>query len=316
MLPRMSEQALDPERRICDPHHHLYPEGSPVHARYLVDDLKRDLALGHNVVRTCYIETSGSVYREGGPVRLQPVGEPEWVMTMASGGLMQGIIPYADLMLADGVGEVLDEHVKAAGDRFRGIRFRGMVLGQPDPPYDFLAEPAFRAGASVLQRRGLVLEIFITFDLIRSLADFARSAPDLPIVLDHLGVPLIVGEWEGRRDEVLEQWRASLRELATCGNVFMKVGGIGMSFVTDASQFSSPPTSEEIAAHWGPEVRFAVEQFGTKRCMFESNFPFDDHLCDYATLWNTFKRIAADASETEKADLFHDTAVRFYGLPA
>jgi predicted TIM-barrel fold metal-dependent hydrolase len=48
--------------------------------------------------------------------------------------------------------------------------------------------------------------------------------------------------------------------------------------------------------------------------MFESNFPVDRWGCDYATLWNAFKRIAAGASDSEKADLFAGTARRFYRL--
>jgi L-fuconolactonase len=35
---------------------------------------------------------------------------------------------------------------------------------------------------------------------------------------------------------------------------------------------------------------------------------------DYPTLWNAFKRIAAGASDAEKADLFAGTANRFYRL--
>ena len=48
--------------------------------------------------------------------------------------------------------------------------------------------------------------------------------------------------------------------------------------------------------------------------MFESNFPVDKGMCSYPVLWNGFKRIAAGASEGEKAALFHDTAERFYRL--
>ena len=48
--------------------------------------------------------------------------------------------------------------------------------------------------------------------------------------------------------------------------------------------------------------------------MFESNFPVDKRGCSYAVLWNAFKRLAAGASKTEKAQLFHDSATRFYRL--
>ena len=53
---------------------------------------------------------------------------------------------------------------------------------------------------------------------------------------------------------------------------------------------------------------------GAGRCMFESNFPVDKQSCSYAVLWNAFKKMVADASESEKSALFHDTATRVYRL--
>jgi predicted TIM-barrel fold metal-dependent hydrolase len=48
--------------------------------------------------------------------------------------------------------------------------------------------------------------------------------------------------------------------------------------------------------------------------MFESNFPVDKLSTGYAVLWNAFKRLAADASATEKTALFSGTAKRVYKL--
>jgi predicted TIM-barrel fold metal-dependent hydrolase len=36
--------------------------------------------------------------------------------------------------------------------------------------------------------------------------------------------------------------------------------------------------------------------------------------CSYLILWNSFKRLTANASAAEKASLFHDTAARVYRL--
>jgi predicted TIM-barrel fold metal-dependent hydrolase len=36
--------------------------------------------------------------------------------------------------------------------------------------------------------------------------------------------------------------------------------------------------------------------------------------CNYAVLWNAFKRLSQAYSETERAALFHDTAARVYRL--
>jgi predicted TIM-barrel fold metal-dependent hydrolase len=58
----------------------------------------------------------------------------------------------------------------------------------------------------------------------------------------------------------------------------------------------------------------AIEAFGPARCMFESNFPVDKGSYSYGVFWNACKKLAAGASEAEKADLFAGTANRFYRL--
>ena len=75
-----------------------------------------------------------------------------------------------------------------------------------------------------------------------------------------------------------------------------------------------PPSSEEVAAAWRPYIETCIEAFGPERGMFESNFPPDKGQCSYQVIFNAFKRIAAQYSETEKAALFSKTASDFYRL--
>ena len=77
---------------------------------------------------------------------------------------------------------------------------------------------------------------------------------------------------------------------------------------------SSDLSSEELAAAWGPLVRFCIDTFGPDRCMFESNFPVDRESCSYVVLWNAFKKISAGYSAAERADLFAGTARRTYRI--
>ena len=48
--------------------------------------------------------------------------------------------------------------------------------------------------------------------------------------------------------------------------------------------------------------------------MFESNFPVDKVSYSYNVLYNAFKRLTQGHSASERAALFHDTAVRVYGI--
>src|SRR5204863_2470670 len=123
------------------------------------------------------------------------------------------------------------------------------------------------------------------------------------------------GPYAGRRPEVLAATRAALRELATCPNVALKLGGIGMSLMGDRwHRRDAPPSSAEIADVWGDFVRWCIETFGPERCMFESNFPVERASCSYVVLWNAFKRMVQDASDDEKSELFSGTARRVYRI--
>jgi L-fuconolactonase len=70
-----------------------------------------------------------------------------------------------------------------------------------------------------------------------------------------------------------------------------------------------------MAESWRPFVETCVDAFGTRRAMFESNFPVDKRYYSYGVLWNAFKRLAANYSASEKADLFFNTARNVYRLP-
>jgi predicted TIM-barrel fold metal-dependent hydrolase len=77
-----------------------------------------------------------------------------------------------------------------------------------------------------------------------------------------------------------------------------------------------PPSSEELAEATRRYYEFTIEQFGPQRCMFESNFPVDKVSCSYTVLWNSFKRLTAGYSTSDRAKLFHDTAARVYRIGA
>jgi L-fuconolactonase len=314
-----TEEALEPDIVICDSHHHLYMPGSMFHGPYSVSDLRRDID-GHNVTKTVYVETQSAYRTSGSPLPLAPVGETEWVVSQwAEDQLVQGIVGFADLMLGDAVEDVLDAHLGAAAGLFRGVRFRDSNFNQPPPPADWCRNKTFHAGVAALQRRNLVLEIFVLCQDLAEVGYLARSCPDVLVVVDHVGAPTLPSRnprphAESTREEMLGRWRRDLADLARCENVIMKVGGIGMSFVTDPSALEGEVTSQAIAKYWGPLLLEVIELFGPARSMFESNFPIDLALCDYVTLWNAYKLVSKRFNQQERESLFHDTAARVYQL--
>jgi L-fuconolactonase len=98
--------------------------------------------------------------------------------------------------------------------------------------------------------------------------------------------------------------------------VMVKIGGLNSRLHGfDFMDRELPPTSQQLAQAWRPYVETCIEAFGSRRAMFESNFPVDKCGCTARVLWNAFKHLAADCSEDEQADLFAATAVRTYRLP-
>ncbi|MFX3658003.1 MAG: amidohydrolase family protein [bacterium] len=325
-LDQVREEIVEPDLPICDPHHHLWDRPDN---RYGLDELLADIQSGHNVVSTVFVECA-AMYRADGPEALKPVGETEFVNGIAAicasgryGALRAcaGIIGFADLLLGEAVGEVLDLHM-ARSDRFRGIRHAAgwdaderVRNSHTNPPRGLLGMPEFRAGTRALADRGLVFEAWMYHHQIHELTDLARAFPDMTIVFDHFGGPLGVGPYEGRREEIFEAWRRDVAELARCPNVHAKLGGLvmpinGFGF----HKRERPATSDELVEATGPYYRHAIDCFGPERCMFESNFPVDKQSCSYHVLWNAFKKLVSDASSDEKRMLFHDTACRAYRL--
>ena len=321
------ERAIDPSLPILDPHHHLWDHGS----RYLLHELNCDIeGSGHNVRATVYLQCF-AMYRADGDRRFAPVGETEFANRFAamsaSGGfgparICSGIVGFADLCLGAEVDAVLEAHLRAAGERFKGVRYgtvwdadTSLKATPVEVPNGLLLDAQFRAGFARLHRYGLSFDSWLLHPQIPELTDLARLFPGTTIVLDHIGIPLGIGNYANRRDEVFADWRKNIRDLGKCPNVRVKLGGMGMrTFGFGFESRSAPPSSEDLAKAWRPYVETCIEAFGSQRSMFESNFPVDRRYSSYGVLWNAFKRLAIGCSADEKSDLFHDTAARTYRL--
>jgi L-fuconolactonase len=322
---------LDPDREIVDPHHHLWMADDRAGALgvYGLAELHADTGSGHRITQTVFVEC-GAQYRTDGPEHLRPVGETEFVAGAAEeseaveGATIAGIVAAADLTLPpELLDEVLDAHESAGRGRFRGIRD---ALSSAPPGVPLLipgharpgkaAEPDFRRGVARLGERGLTYDTWHYHVQNPEFADLARAVPGTTMVLDHFGTPLGVGPWEGRHDEVFEEWKVDIAAVAACPNVVAKLGGLAMpdnGFGWHLDPADRPDVATFVAAQerW---YRHTIECFGPDRCMFESNFPVDSYSVDYVVLWNAFKTMAARYTDAEQDALFSGTARRTYRL--
>lgn len=329
------EMPLEPERRIIDPHLHLWDHGRvPGTADelppFLLSEALRTIeASGHRVTHTVYVECY-SMYRQEGPSELRSVGEVEFAngaAAMAASGrygscrVAAGIVGSADLNLGERVMPVLEALIAAGNGRLRGIRTavayaEAGMFGRPADPAakGLMKSPSFRKGAAILARFGLTLDVWCFHTQLQELADLASACPGTTVILDHLGSPLYTDRNPFRDAQVFTDWRAGMVELARRPNVRVKLSGLGLDYNAPLSGRPGSGRSSELAQDWRPFIETCISAFGPQRCMFESNFPPDNALCSYGALWNAFKRVTAGCSNAEKALLFSDVAAEVYRL--
>src|SRR5688500_11062098 len=239
-LAQHTEDVIDPRRPSVDPHHHLWDRGGQ---RYMIEEMAADIASGHNIVATVYVDCR-SMYRATGPEAFKPVGEVEFANGVAaqsaSGGygtckVNAAIVSHVNLQLGDDAKAVLEAQIKAGNGRYRGIRH--ISAWDADPavagtyavrPKGLLADPQFRKGFACLGQLGLTFDAWLFHPQIPELADLARAFPNQRIIMDHCGGPVGLGIYANRRDEIFRTWKASILDIAKCQNVVVKLGGLAM----------------------------------------------------------------------------------------
>ncbi|KAL1508815.1 hypothetical protein AB1Y20_004910 [Prymnesium parvum] len=351
-----AEPALYPSQRLIDAHHHLWDhresvDTPPTHRRlppapprpalllssplllprYLADDLLADIAAsGHRVIATCFVECLTN-YTPPLSSPFAPVGEAHFARGAA---LLRGetrvcaaLVAHADLTRAEAPA-VLDALGGVAGVRHAHARHPHAPPNHHAPTAAreaLLADADFRRGFAALAARRLLFETWGWHTQQRQVVELARAFPEATIVVGHLGGPFLpaAAAAAARRREA-EEWARGVEALGACGNVLLKLGGMGMpvlglQFEARRAAGRASPSSEELAHAWLPFVATAVRAFGTERCMFESNFPIDKVSCSYGNLWNAFKRIAHDSAlsidDAGRDDLFFRTAARAFKIP-
>lgn len=330
-LKQVQEEIIDPERPIIDPHHHLWMKR--FNRDYVLPQYWADTDSGHNIVKTVFIECRAFYYREG-PEHLRPVGETGHIAGLAresrentaGKATIAGIVAHADLTLAgedeDKLLELLDQHRTASKGLLRGIRHsaahdshpKDLLIVVPAPAYLYGKE-SFRKGLRILAAQGLTYDGWHYHHQNQDFLELAQAVPECTMILDHFGTPLGVGVYHHCHDEIFQQWKQDIAEIARCPNVYAKLGGLAMpdnGFGWDRA--ARPPTSDEIIRRQQRYYQHMLQCFGPQRCMFESNFPVDRLSVNYHVLWNAFKKTSKNLSATDQHALFYGTAEKVYSL--
>jgi predicted TIM-barrel fold metal-dependent hydrolase len=232
------------------------------------------------------------------------------------------IVGSVDLTYGNKLKPVLEKAVNISEGRLKGIRM--LLASHTDPRISsgavkselgLMLHPNFIDGAKCIQDANLSLDFWIYHTQLNEMEKIARALPDLTIILNHVGGPIHLGEYEGKQAATHREWRSAMMRLSRIPNINVKLGGLGMA-VNGAKFHNSkfPPNSVQLSDVWKPWIYETIDMFGFDRCMFESNFPVDKGSCSYGTLWNAFKILATDMSDDEKNKLFSKNAARIYKI--
>jgi predicted TIM-barrel fold metal-dependent hydrolase len=295
--------------RIVDPHVHLWdlsrarygwlqedplpnnPAGdmsSIAHRNYLPGDYFADAA-GWRIDKIVHVEAGQPIGRQ--------LAETDWLQSLADEyGYPQGIVAGADLLDPD-LDALLEAH--AARPNVRGVR--QIVCWHEDPlktytDRDLLRDPAWTAGLAKLAPLGLSFDLQLYPSQMATAAMLAARNPDLPMIVNHAGLPT------DRDDVGMARWRAGLRLLAAQPQVSIKISGLG---ITDRAW-----TTESIR----PIVLECIEVFGTGRAMFASDFPVERVHGVFDAFYSAFDAITADFSPDERDQLFAANAEAIYRI--
>jgi predicted TIM-barrel fold metal-dependent hydrolase len=266
------------------------PNGSTeaIAVDYGVADYRRDAARWN---------VKAIVHIDAGAVPEQALDETEWLEAQAGlHGLPDAIVAFAPLQ-DPGVERLLE--AQAAHPRVRGIR--QIVNWHVNPmrtysPSDVTQDDDWWRGYGLLGRYGLSFDLQCYAGQMAGLAPLIQRHPDVPVIINHLGMP-IPSEREG-----MTRWRHGIRALAACPNVFIKISGLGF--------IQRDWTCESVA----PILRETIDVFGTGRAMFASDSPTDKLFAPFDRYLEAYHAFAANFSEEERRDMFGRNANRVYRL--
>ncbi len=171
------------------------------------------------------------------------------------------------------------------------------VLQVPDAKPGLCLTPAFLASMRTLGKWGKTFDLCMRPAELTDAAKLAKLCPDTRFVLDHCGNA-------AARNPAQKQWERDLAIVAKQPNVVCKISGI----------VKTVKPGQDIANELGKILKHTADCFGPDRLLFGGDWPVCNKTADFRQWVEAVDTVFADASETERRKLFHDNAIRYYGL--
>lgn len=222
----------------------------------------------------------------------QTLEETRWLLELAENNpFILGVVGWVDLRSA---------HLRAELESFSGnpklVGIRHIVQSEPD---DFLLQPDFLRGISLLEEFDLAYDILIYTKHLPIATEFVRHFPRQRFVLDHLAKPPI-------KSGAVDDWARGMRELASFPNVLAKISGL----VTEANWNAWKP--EDVR----PYLDVAFECFGPSRLMVGSDWPVCNVAGSYTRVVTLVKDYVSRYAAEEREAVLGGNAAKFWRLKA
>ena len=159
-----------------------------------------------------------------------------------------------------------------------------------------MMDPNFHCGLRLLAKYNLIFDMQLYPNQLRCAAVLAAAYPNLRIVINHCGFPML-------SEDANSEWLNGLKLMALNENVFIKLSGWGLH-----------------GADWRKWMKYViktvVELFGVDRCMFASDFPVDKVHGSYDMYWDlyieTLQELGYEESDIDK--MVHLNTIKVYKL--
>jgi L-fuconolactonase len=220
----------------------------------------------------------------------QTLEETRWMLELAENNpFILGVVGWVDLRSPR-----LREELESFAGKPKLVGIRHIVQSEPD---DFLLQPDFLCGTSLLEEFDLAYDILIYTQHLPIAAEFVGRFPRQRFVLDHLAKPPI-------KSGAVDLWARGLRKLASFPNVCAKVSGL----VTEADWQTWRP--EDIR----PYLDVAFECFGPSRLMIGSDWPVCTAAGSYSQVVNLVKDYLSRYAPEERESVLGGNAAKFWRL--
>lgn len=179
----------------------------------------------------------------------------------------------------------------------KGVR---QVLHGPETPAGYCVDSKFVDGIKLLGDLNLSFDFCMRSGELLDAVKVVDQCPQTRFIVDHCG-NISAQATDGNEIAI---WKKGMKELAGRKNVVCKISGIVASAKPGAWK------AQDLAPH----IKYSMEVFGPDRVMFGGDWPVCTLTASYQEWVQALKLVTMDLSQTDRKKLFHDNAVKFYGL--